>query len=266
MVFASADSMTLRMSRSSGSRAAAPPSNRDTSPAARAATTATHKPTRSQAWQALQPRPACGGSVTAYAASSRNRGTSTWPPHAGQRTWLPACPGPTETAAEQRQGMENVLVAPAIDLSAGAGCPAASGTAPTIRPPAEILRPDSFTIQQAKTLEIRTEAEKKLAFREPQRHNVTSPGGFDTCRHVARILPGLPSLRRMAKKPRAIPSRVACLSRRGGSFPSPSCTAGLACPLNHTGDTPNSGRVSRHSIPAQAGRWIDLNVGIAKEL
>jgi hypothetical protein len=57
--------------------------------------------------------------------------------------------------------MENVLVAPAIDLSARAGCPAGAGTPPTIRPPAEILRPDSFTIQQAKTLEIRTEAEKK---------------------------------------------------------------------------------------------------------
>ena len=110
------------------------------------------------------------------------------------------------------------------------------------------------------------EPKKKLAFHKPQRHNVTSPGGFDTCRHVARILPGLPSLRRMAQKPQAIPSIGACPSRRGGSFPAPFRTAGLACPLNHTVDTPNSGRVSRHRIPAQAGRWIDLNVGIAKEL
>jgi hypothetical protein len=106
---------------------------------------------------------------------------------------------------------------------------------------------------------------KKLAFRNQQRHNVSSPGEPLSCRRVACILPGLPSFRGR--------SRLGQVARawRVGSGPhhrSPAgspCAAGLARALNHTVGTPNDGPVPPHRLPAFAGSWIGLTEGIAKE-
>ena len=49
----------------------------------------------------------------------------------------------------------------------------------------------SAGFQMPKNLEI---LKKKVAFQTRQRHNVSSPWSPPSCRHLARILPGLPSL------------------------------------------------------------------------
>ncbi len=156
-----------------------------------AATAARAHPTKSHACLACHTRSFVTRSTCSSAASSRSRGTLTIVPHVGQVTSDPACPSPTGTVAEQRQGTRKILVVPGIE-SASEPSVGSFETIPT-RPVAGRDSPAGFFYHSSRKNDgILVDRSEKNWPRGHPTGIMWSPPEVSLCRHVACIPPRFP--------------------------------------------------------------------------